>query len=117
MSGVSRGPDVQQHSLEGNRYTLEGRVPEDPDFREGHFPFQPVLPAYRQLEWVARFAEDAFELEAAPCEIEAMTFRSMLTPGDSFQLELTWEPDERTLSFRYRADEEISAGRLVLPEP
>lgn len=114
---MSADPVVEGRRREGNRLTVEARVPENPDFRRGHFPSMPVLPAYRQLEWVARFAEDAFDLHAAPCEIEAMKFRSMLSPGDSFQLELTWQPEEQTLTFRYRSDEEVSAGRLVLQEP
>lgn len=114
---MSADPVVEGRRHEGDRLTVEARVPEDPDFRRGHFPSMPVLPAYRQLEWVARFAEDAFGLQVAPCEIEAMKFRSMLAPGEPFRLELTWQPEERTLTFRYRNDGEISAGRLVLLEP
>lgn len=114
---MSSDPVVEERRHEGNRLTVVARVPENPDFRRGHFPSMPVLPAYRQLQWVARFAEEAFDLRAAPCRIEAMKFRSMLSPGDSFRLELTWQPEDRTLTFRYRGDEEVSAGRLVLKEP
>jgi len=108
----------KRRTQEATRFVLEARVPREADFREGHFPDFPVLPAFVQMQWVARYAREAFGIEVAPCEIRAMKFRAMLHPGDRFRLELDWEPDRERLAFRYRVEGgEVSSGRIAVGAP
>ena len=80
---------------------------------EGHFPETPVLPGVILLDWVMRLANDAFGLQTACRQMEALKFHHVVQPGARLHLDLRWQAASGVLEFRYRDGERAHAsGRL-----
>lgn len=60
------------------------RVPAELPCLEGHFPGVPVLPGVAQLGWVVEAAGRLRGRPVTPSGIEALKFRELLRPGDTF---------------------------------
>lgn len=111
-------PRVLHQQRTGNQVTVEAKIPSDLTVFEDHFPSFAVLPAFVQLEWVGRLAEEHFGRVVTPCEVPGMKFHSMLHPGDRFRLKLTLHPEEEALDFRFSCDgDDVSSGRIRLSTP
>ncbi|MEL1264375.1 AMP-binding protein [Pseudoxanthomonas putridarboris] len=68
---------------------------------DGHFPQAAILPGVAQLDWAIQLAREAFPLPPRFLRMEALKFQRVARPGDLIQLDLEWQAERRTLSFRY----------------
>jgi predicted hotdog family 3-hydroxylacyl-ACP dehydratase/3-hydroxymyristoyl/3-hydroxydecanoyl-(acyl carrier protein) dehydratase len=89
---------------------VEGHVPEELVYFEGHFPGQPVVPGVVLLHWALGLARRELDLRAAPGALEAVKFQRSLLPGESFALALV--PGPERIDWRYtREQEPVASGR------
>lgn len=108
-----RDPEILELSTGENQLTARLEVPEDLEYFEGHFSFQPILPAVVQVGWVIDFARENLPLTGEPDQIENLKFRRKLKPGDRCTLSLDWQPEESLMTFDFRQDDErVSSGRV-----
>jgi acyl-coenzyme A synthetase/AMP-(fatty) acid ligase len=109
-----RAPVLERvERADGPRLTL--RL--SPDLRcfDGHFDGAPILAGVVQLDWAIRFARERFALAPRVERIEALKFYQIMPAGALVELELSYDPAERWLQFRYLSEERVcSAGRIQL---
>ncbi len=99
--------------MDGARLTL--RL--SPELRcfDGHFEGTPILAGVVQLDWAIRFAAERFALAPHVERIEALKFHQIMPAGALVELELSYDPQDRRLQFRYLSEDRIcSAGRIQL---
>jgi predicted hotdog family 3-hydroxylacyl-ACP dehydratase len=122
-SGSEPALEVIGECREDDRFEQQLRVPTDLACLEGHFPGLPVLPGLAQLEWAVRAAG---LLTGAPVRvhgIEALKFRELIRPGESFtaQLKLSAEGQRADLEVlrdgRVAASARLRLGDLQDGEP
>lgn len=81
---------------------------------EGHFPDQPVLAGVVQTHWAGEYAQALFPIDGEFSRIDNLKFQSVILPGQTLTLSLTFLPEKHAVSFRYAADDKVfSSGKLV----
>jgi predicted hotdog family 3-hydroxylacyl-ACP dehydratase len=95
------------------------RIPADLPCLEGHFAQLAVLPGLAQLSWAVRATARMRGHDLHVTGIEALKFRELLRPGESFVARLEAPDDRDRTSFEIRRGDAVAAsGRLRLaPEP
>jgi predicted hotdog family 3-hydroxylacyl-ACP dehydratase len=88
-------------------------VPAAPELFEGHFPGDPILPGFVQLDWVLGLARAELGALAPPAALEGLRFRSPLRPGQEFDLRIDASPGRLVFELG-TGGREISFGRLSL---
>lgn len=68
---------------------------------DGHFPQAAVLPGVAQLDWAIQLAREAFAVPRRFVRMEALKFQRVARPGDVVQLDMEWQAERHTLTFRY----------------
>jgi len=112
--GSAVSPLWQKKERLENGFRLEGRVPENLLFLEGHFPQAPVVPGVCQLKWVQDAIREHADREARFQGMEAVKFHRLLLPGQSFQMEAT--RDSKSGKWHYHLvceDRKVASGRLL----
>lgn len=90
-------------------------VPPDLPCLEGHFPGLPILPGLAQLAWAVGATQQLRGEELRVTAVEALKFREVLRPGQSFVARVEAPPDRDRALFEIRRDERVAAsGRLRL---
>ncbi len=108
-------PTVLHTAVEDCSARLTLQVPEDLRFCKGHFDEKAIVPGVAQIRWVLLFAQRTLGLEGSVCRMEAVKFRSILCPGERFDMILRWDDSRRKLHYSLeRPEQPIAAGRLVI---
>jgi predicted hotdog family 3-hydroxylacyl-ACP dehydratase len=103
-------PALSDVTLTSEGLRVEGRVPEDLAYFEGHFPGRPVVPGVVLLHWALELARRERGLPGVPSALEALKFQRSLLPGESFALEIV--PGPERIRWRYtREAEPVASGR------
>lgn len=103
----------QMHTTEGG-FVIELFL--DPSIRwfAGHFPDQPVLAGVVQTHWAAELGRALFNIEGEFAQIDNLKFQSVLVPGQTVSLQLTYLADKGWLKFRFDYDgQSFSQGKLA----
>jgi len=93
------------------------RVPRDLSCWPGHFPDAPVVPGVLQIDWAMDLASELLGGLPRICEMDPVTFREPLRPGDVFRLRVALEAGD-WLRFRIWSDRaEHASGRARVARP
>ncbi len=113
----SKTPLVFHEERSETSHRRRCRVPENLASCDGHFPMNPIVPGVVQLDWVMTAARDVWENLPTPIRIEALKFKTLLLPGQEFELALQRTGSKLSFTLRnVNPDGEIfSSGRFVLP--
>lgn len=76
--------------------------PQSPYF-DGHFPEAPILPGVVQLDWVALFGRELFDLPPRFLRMEAVKFQQVIKPGCPIEMTLQFDAGGGRLSFALRS--------------
>ncbi len=95
------------------------RVPVDLAFLEGHFPGFPIVPGVVQLRWALAIAAELLGRPPRVARVEALKFRDLLRPGQSFRAVVALDVKGEAFEFRLTSDDAasgrvFSSGRCVL---
>lgn len=94
---------------------LEVVIPPDLRVLDGHFPGTPVIPGVAQLDWAIAWGREAFALPGAFVRMEVLKFQALLLPSATAKLELDWNAEKETLSFKFSSQKaKYSSGRVVV---
>lgn len=94
-----RRPEMRVMTRSANAVSLQIQIaPESPYF-DGHFPGAPVLPGVAQLDWVALFAREFFELPPTFQRLEVVKFQQIIKPGMVIDMALAVDTARGRLSF------------------
>lgn len=112
-----KAPQILHEERSATACRWRCRVPENLAYCDGHFPMHPIVPGVVQLDWVMTAAHALWENLPPPIRIEALKFKTLLLPGQEFELTLQRTSDKLSFTLRNaNAGEEIfSSGRFVLP--
>lgn len=94
-------------------------LPLDPSLAvfDGHFTQAAVLPGVAQLDWAVQLAREAFAIPPCFLRMEALKFQRIARPGDLIRLDLEWQAERCTLTFRYTSVHGPHAsGRVVFAD-
>lgn len=81
---------------------------------DGHFPGTPVVPGVAQLDWAISWGREAFGFTGPLKRLDALKFQRLMLPGDEVQLELEWNAERSTLSFKFSSPRgAYSSGKVV----
>jgi hypothetical protein len=70
-----------------------------------------------QLHWAVLWARECFGLAASVLRLEVLKFQQVIPPGTEVSVALQWQPDKRTLAFRYEsAAGHHASGRVVFKD-
>jgi len=84
---------------------------------DGHFTQAAILPGVAQLDWAVQLAREAFPLPSRFLRMEALKFQRVARPGDLIRLDLEWQAERGTLTFRYVSEHGPHAsGRVVFAD-
>ncbi|MGH7886638.1 MAG: AMP-binding protein, partial [Candidatus Binatia bacterium] len=75
-------------------------APRDLVYFDGHFHDQPILAGVVQIDWVIGYGRRYFALPPLFRGIQALKFQRVIAPDTPFRLELMYQPDKSTLSFK-----------------
>ena len=107
-------PVVVSEDRSDKRLRRRLRVPAELEYLAGHFESFPIVPGVVQLRWALEAARDLLGREPAVRTIEALKFRNVLLPEQSFDLEVTLRGQDR-LRFRLvDGDVVFASGRCHL---
>jgi 3-hydroxymyristoyl/3-hydroxydecanoyl-(acyl carrier protein) dehydratase len=88
---------------------------------EGHYPGNPILAGVVQVDWVMRFAREAFADAPQPVDwnafsgIDQLKFHQIIRPGERLELHLDWSAATGKLAFSYESEAgRKSAGQIRL---
>ncbi len=86
---------------------------------QGHFPRVAVVPGVAQVDWAIGWMGDAFSCAPPIARVDALKFQALMRPGHQVTLELEWNPQRTTASFRYQGPDgtPFSSGRVVFAAP
>jgi acyl-CoA synthetase (AMP-forming)/AMP-acid ligase II len=107
---------VPQEEVRGEGW-LERRleVPHDLMYLDGHYDFQPIVPAVAQLRWVMEAAFDLLGSTPRVSQFEVLKFPELLLPGQSFSLRVERQAAGDRLDFRlYEGARVFASGRCRL---
>jgi acyl-coenzyme A synthetase/AMP-(fatty) acid ligase/3-hydroxymyristoyl/3-hydroxydecanoyl-(acyl carrier protein) dehydratase len=97
--------------------SLEFTVTEESPYFDGHFPEIKILPAAAQFDLVVHFASRYLGTGLRVSGIKRIKFPSVIRPGIPLVLNLSYDKDSQTLSFKTSGAEGetiYSSGSLVL---
>ncbi|GAB3246083.1 AMP-binding protein [Chitinimonas naiadis] len=81
---------------------------------DGHFPVAPILPGVAQLEIALLFGRELFPVAPVFLRMEAIKFQQVITPGMAVELELGFNAEKQSLSFKFSSVAgQHASGRLV----
>jgi acyl-CoA synthetase (AMP-forming)/AMP-acid ligase II len=84
---------------------------------EGHFTQAAILPGVAQLDWAVQLAREVFTMPPRFLRMEALKFQRVARPGDLIRLDLEWQAERGTLTFRYTSVHGPHAsGRVVFAD-
>lgn len=89
----------------------------DPSLRvlEGHFVEAAIVPGVAQLDWAITWAGEVFGCGDKTQRLDAIKFQALVLPGQQLRVDLEWNAEKSTLTFRYlRGATPCSSGRVVL---
>jgi 3-hydroxymyristoyl/3-hydroxydecanoyl-(acyl carrier protein) dehydratase len=96
-----------------DQFTLH--VPADHAAFAGHFPGEPIVPGVVLLDEALYRISDTLRVAAHECAIHSAKFVSAARPGETLQLAVSRDTDQR-LAFAIRApDRLVASGVLTLP--
>ena len=108
-------PDVFQMRIDGHHALIHAIVPADLRYLDGHFEEIAVVPGVAQLHWALAFSKACFGLDPEVARMDAIKFHRLMLPEESFELDLTWNAEQRKLTFSFHSDsKKYSSGRFVL---
>ncbi len=106
-------PELLQAEQGEEQVSLSLKVPDDLAYFPGHFPQQPVVPGFVQVDWVMTYARQYFALQSPIRSIEALKFQSVLLPNNECKLEMQWSPERQRLQFSLKGEVQTHAsGRI-----
>lgn len=94
-------------------------VSEDLVVFDGHFPDAPIVPGVAQVDWVLALASERLPVPARTRfhRLDTLKFQSVIRPGSTIRMALTWQPEKHSLAFRLTsADGPHASGRVVFRE-
>ncbi|WP_253281384.1 AMP-binding protein [Cupriavidus sp. HPC(L)] len=83
---------------------------------DGHFEHAPIVPGVAQLDWVMTLAAQSLEVppRSAFRQLDALKFQQVIRPGDVVRVDLDWQPERNTLTFKLASDAgQHASGRVV----
>lgn len=109
-----RRPAMRVLTRSAHAVSLQIHVaPESPYF-DGHFPGSPILPGVAQLDWVALFAREFFELPPTFQRLELVKFQQIIRPGMGIDMALAVDLERGRLSFALTSvDGSHASGRFI----
>jgi acyl-CoA synthetase (AMP-forming)/AMP-acid ligase II/3-hydroxymyristoyl/3-hydroxydecanoyl-(acyl carrier protein) dehydratase len=108
-------PELMAESVSERAREHTLRVPPTLGCLDGHFPGFPVVPGVAQLQWVLDVGARIVRAPLAVERIEALKFKDMLRPGQTFHLSAEVSERGDRLTFRLWNEQTLfSSGRLVL---
>lgn len=111
------GLEVLEESGDAAKLSQHLRVPPELACLEGHFASFPVLPGAAQMQWVLAAGARLAGRTLHPSRVEALKFRQLIRPGESFHAAAELARDGRLLRFTIEKDgEPVASGRFVLDE-
>jgi acyl-coenzyme A synthetase/AMP-(fatty) acid ligase len=103
LTALFRPEHPQPHWLNRDESAAELELDLDPSLAafDGHFLQAAILPGVAQLDWAIRFGREVFALPPRFLRMEALKFQRVARPGDRLKLNLEWQANKQTLTFRY----------------
>ncbi len=93
---------------------LEMNIGTDLKVLEGHFVEAPVVPGVAQLDWAINWGREAFKFTGHLVRLEVLKFQALMMPGHQVKLVLDWNPEKKTLTFKFTSElASFSSGRVV----
>lgn len=109
----TKWPSVLSRQQQGDEVVLSCELSSDIVYFDGHFETQAILPGITQVHWAAKYGQDYFAIEGNFIRLEALKFQKLLTPGQSFLLQLRFDRVKTKLHFSFESEQGIhSSGRL-----
>lgn len=110
-------PIIIEETREENQVNLKIEIPESIIYFKGHFPNYPLLPGVVQIHWAETFGKHYFpELGRFSC-LEKIKFHAAIRPNEMVVLQLTYQPEKKSLLFSYNsAEKKYSSGRILLDQ-
>ncbi len=94
---------------------LELTIGTDLKVLEGHFVEAAVVPGVAQLDWAINWGREAFQFTGHLLRLEVLKFQALMMPGHRVKLVLDWNPEKKTLTFKFSSQTaSYSSGRVVL---
>ena len=94
---------------------LEMNIGTDLKVLEGHFVEAAVVPGVAQLDWAINWGREAFKYPGHLLRLEVLKFQALMMPGHQVKLVLDWNPEKKTLTFKFSSETaSFSSGRVVL---
>jgi acyl-CoA synthetase (AMP-forming)/AMP-acid ligase II len=107
-------PRARLIERDGARALYELVAPRQLVYFDGHFDGQAILAGVVQVDWVIGFARRAFDLRAELRAIHGLKFQRLIAPEMALKLELMFQSDKSTLSFKISsALGSHASGRLL----
>jgi len=107
-------PELLVETRDGNKLTLELRVPPTLSYFEGHFPGFPILPGVVQIDWAVRLARRHFQGLVDSYGVEAFKCRAPVLPGTELRLVLDCDAGRSKLRFSYADNQRAVSSGTVL---
>jgi len=109
-------PAVRWMAADAATASAELEIADDLAVFDGHFPGSPIVPGVAQVDWVMALAPQ--KLPVPPrhrfARLDTLKFQSVIRPGSTVQMALTWQPDSQALGFRLTsADGPHASGKIV----
>jgi acyl-coenzyme A synthetase/AMP-(fatty) acid ligase len=109
-----RLPQVRLLERDPSRVTLEVIAPADLLYFDGHFTQMAILPGVVQLDWAISYGRQYFELAPRFKAVHALKFQQLIRADMPVTLELLFDANKGSLSFRYfSAAQQHSSGRIL----
>jgi acyl-coenzyme A synthetase/AMP-(fatty) acid ligase len=110
----ARRPEGRLLSHDETQAVLQLEVADSLPYFDGHFPDAPILPGVAQIEWAIRFGRELFALPPHFLRMEAVKFQHIIQPGARIRLELGYNAERGSLSFKLlSASATHASGRIV----
>jgi acyl-CoA synthetase (AMP-forming)/AMP-acid ligase II len=104
---IERNQDLQQAKLQLT-------IPADLFYFDGHFDQAPILPGVVQVDWAIAIGRRYFDLPPVFRAVNMLKFQQVIRPEQTVTLELNYDAEKETLSFRYTsAVGPHASGRIV----
>jgi acyl-coenzyme A synthetase/AMP-(fatty) acid ligase len=107
-------PRARLVERDAGRALFEIVAPRELIYFDGHFEGQPILAGVVQVDWVIEFGRRSFALPAELRAIHGLKFQRLIAPETPLKLELSYQADNSTLSFKISsALGSHASGRLL----
>lgn len=107
-------PIVQWQRCDADEAQLQCELSAQLQVFQGHFEQAPVLPGVALLDWVGRWAQEAFELRPCFAGMEQIKFQRIARPGTQLNITLHRKKDGARVEFRASSMAgQHASGRLL----